>query len=98
MDHSHTLDDEPPSEGVYSVVAALENRSPLALPPLAEAVDPDALDKFLLADGGEGVTFEYCGYEVTTTPGAVRVRNGADGDPDSGDLEGRGDDANGGDR
>lgn len=49
MVQQYTLDeDEPPSRAVYSTVAAVENRSPLDLTPLAEVTDPDALIYFLV--------------------------------------------------
>ena len=66
---------EPPSAGVYSTIAVLEDCPPLALSPLAETLDPDALDDLF----GRGrptsveVTFTYCGYEVTVTSRSVRV-------------------------
>lgn len=48
MGRQYTSDEsEAPSEGVYSVVAAIEDRSPPDLPPLAESTDPDALDALL---------------------------------------------------
>lgn len=71
---------EAPSEGVYFVVAALEDRSPLDLAPLAAVTEPDALDALLT--GGSGtteVTIEYYGYEITVTPEEIRVREPANG-------------------
>lgn len=71
----HTLDEaEAPSEGVYSLVAVIENCSPLDLTPLAKTIDTDALDA-LLAGKSEGkqVSFEYCGYNVTATPDEICV-------------------------
>lgn len=80
MDQQYTLDeDETPSRAVYSTVAAVENRSPLDLTPLAEVIDPDALDA-LLSDNAETeqISFQYCGYDVTVTPTEVQVK-----EPDS---------------
>lgn len=53
------------SEAVISAVAEAKGLDPLEVgPPLAEVIDPDALDS--LFRGGVGtVTFEYAGYEVT---------------------------------
>lgn len=76
MGHRYELDhDEPPSMGVVDAVSAVENRPPLDLPPLAEAINPDALAR-LFAGGAESirVSFRYCGYEVTVTSEEVRVR------------------------
>lgn len=73
----YTLDaDESPSQGVYSVVAAVENCSPLDLEPLAKTTDPDALDALLTGDTrADRIEFEYCGYEVTATPDEICVRD-----------------------
>lgn len=81
MDQRYTLDaDEPPSEGVYSVVAVMEDCSALDLPPLAETIDPDALDSLLKGNSGsEEVSFHYCGYEVTATSDEIRVQEADNG-------------------
>ena len=74
MVQQYTLDDEPASVGVCSVIAAVENCSPLALMPLAEVIDPDALDALLAQKTGtHSVSFEYCGYKVTATPEEIRL-------------------------
>ncbi|WP_135819698.1 HalOD1 output domain-containing protein [Halostella litorea] len=72
-------DDEPPSEAVLTAVSTLSGDDVIpepgdggtrALPPLYDAVDPDALDS-LLDDGSRltgfdgHVSFTYHGYEVT---------------------------------
>ncbi|WP_049892821.1 HalOD1 output domain-containing protein, partial [Natronococcus jeotgali] len=69
MDQKNILDkQEFPSAGVYTVVAAIENCTPLDLPPLAEVIDPDALDALLTEDTRtDEVSFKYCGYTVTVT-------------------------------
>lgn len=79
MIQQHTVrEDEAPSTAVYSVVAAVENRSPLDISPLAHAIDPDALDALLAGErGAERVSFEYCGYAVTATPDEIRVEESA---------------------
>lgn len=60
---------------VVEQVANRENVDPLELPPLHDAIDPDALDA--LFDKPEaavdGVTFRYQGYEVVVE-GPERVR------------------------
>jgi hypothetical protein len=73
--HRRALDaDERPSRGVYTAVAEARDCSPLDLSPLADAVDPDALDALLTGDDPtDAVAFEYCGYEVRVTPVEVRV-------------------------
>jgi hypothetical protein len=53
------------SEAVVAAVADRAGVDRTDLPPLFEAVDPDALDA-LFADRRPGrVAFEYAGYEVT---------------------------------
>lgn len=70
---------ESPSEGVYVAVADVENCPPLEPPPLAETVDPDALDTLLLdSDGSNRISFDYCGYDVTVTPDEIRVHGPVD--------------------
>lgn len=72
-------DDEPPSQGVYSGVATLEDSSPLDLAPLAEAVDPDALDALLAGETRQiRVILQYCGYEIAVTADEVRVKESGD--------------------
>ena len=49
---------------------------PIDLPPLADVVDPDALDALFVGDGrSEGtVRFDYCGHAVEVrASGDVRV-------------------------
>ncbi len=73
--HRYALDaDERPSRGVYTAVADARGCSALDLQPLADAIDPDAIDRLLAGDGGPNViTFEYCGYEVEVTAVEVRI-------------------------
>lgn len=51
------------SEVVVTAVAVAEGTAPTALPPLYEAIDPDALDTVAGSETVE-VTFEYAGYEI----------------------------------
>lgn len=76
MTRVHPLhDDQRPSEAIYNAVAELRSCSPLELPPLAGAVDTDALDTLITSDTGAcEVTFEYCDTEVTVTSEAVRLQ------------------------
>ncbi|WP_209452119.1 HalOD1 output domain-containing protein [Halosimplex halophilum] len=54
---------------VLETVAAAERADPVDLPPLADAVDPQALNDLFEPSGEKlapvTVRFEYCGYEVT---------------------------------
>ena len=81
MVQQYTLDkNEAASIGICSVVAAVENCSPLDLTPLAGVINPDALDTFLAEKTAtNSVTFEYCGYTVTATPDEIRVEELARG-------------------
>lgn len=59
------------SAAVVESVSAVSGRDPLALPPLYERIDPDALDTLLRTESnGVQVAFEYAG---------MSVRMGADG-------------------
>lgn len=65
-------EDGSPATAVVEAVADREGVAPTDLPPLAEAVDPEALDAVV----GEGrrLAFEYVGYNVTAHPdGSVSV-------------------------
>lgn len=67
--------DPPPSTAIVEAVSASADRSAVSLPPLYEAVDPDALDA-LFADSQTfgAVTFEYAGHDVTVrADGRVEV-------------------------
>lgn len=53
------------STNVVLSVAAIEGVEPTGLPPLATAVDPDALDDLFAGDVRGSVSISYAGYEVT---------------------------------
>lgn len=61
------------SSSVVAAVAAVSNADPLDLEPLANHVDPEALDALFadMLDGTERaagtVTFPYSGYEITVS-------------------------------
>lgn len=57
------------STNVVLSVAAIEDVEPTGLPPLATAVDPDALDGLFAGDVRGRVTFSYAGYDVTVLDG-----------------------------
>lgn len=62
-----------PTVGVVEAVATEKGVDSAALPPLADAIDPEALDAVLdsIADAdpaGAHVQFEYCGHTVQITP------------------------------
>jgi hypothetical protein len=66
--------DETPTEAVYTVVARVEGVSPADLPPLAEFVDPGALNTLLEPDSDtHAVGFSYAGYHLTVTPTRVSL-------------------------
>lgn len=61
---------ETPSLEIIEQVASLEETDPLALPPLYDTVDPEALDSLVHSSAADGaraestVRFTYCGYDV----------------------------------
>ncbi|MFB6256651.1 MAG: HalOD1 output domain-containing protein [Haloplanus sp.] len=77
-DHVRSIgDDEHVSESVIRAVAAVSGRSPLALPPLQESVDVDALDLlFASSTAVEGLRFTYAGHDVLVEPTRVHVGRG----------------------
>jgi len=79
--------DERPSEAVVAAVAEASGKAAVpgrsqdgaadALPPLYEAIDPEALDTLVSAAETRGadcsVQFSYGGYSVTVMPRTIRV-------------------------
>lgn len=68
---------ETPAEAVVMAVAEVTGRSPLAMEPLGEVIDPDALNRLFdgRADGPSSaiVAFDYCDQEVTVTADFVQT-------------------------
>ena len=59
---------------ILSKVADAEDCGKLDLPPLFEAVDPDALEKLVDHDASFKLSFTYYGYEVEfENPGGIDV-------------------------
>lgn len=77
-----------PCDVIFERIADRESVDPLDLEPLAETIDPDALDS-LVGDGareenGLEITFAYHGYDVTVTAaGAVHVEESSAASPSS---------------
>lgn len=71
------IGDRRPSEAVVEVVSAIKDVAPADLPPLYEAVDPDALDAVCSngdADTRPTVRFDYEGLLVTVSaPDTISV-------------------------
>lgn len=74
----HGEGNQTPSETVVSSVATHRGVDPVALPPLYDTLDPDALDALFASACGDGqVTFEYAGCTVECAgDGTVDVRDG----------------------
>jgi hypothetical protein len=69
-------DDAKPSERVVRSVAALTDTDPVDLPPLYDAIDPEALDRLVdsQADSECEIAFQYAGTEVYfSEPGDLHV-------------------------
>jgi hypothetical protein len=71
--HEYGLDGMNPSEGVVRAVSAHTDTEPTDLAPIAESIDPDALDALLASRDGTGdpvrVTFRFAAHEVTVVGG-----------------------------
>lgn len=72
--------DDSPSRAVILAVADAERVDPTDLPPISEAIDPDALDRLVSRDVGH-VRFDYHGYTVTVDRRGVVDIEPTDGDP-----------------
>ncbi|MFB1062412.1 HalOD1 output domain-containing protein [Natrinema sp. H-ect4] len=63
-----------PTNAVIEAVAEATDSDPLDLPPLYEAVDPDALNTLFDSSETSGqVSFPYAGFEVTVRGSEVEV-------------------------
>lgn len=67
QEHSTAADQQAAlaSVRVIEAVADLTDADPLAMAPLSDAIDPDALDSLVEADFDGHVQFAYAGYDVT---------------------------------
>jgi hypothetical protein len=70
MQRAHPTDTDGVHERIVTGVAALEGIDPMELPPLFDAIDPDALDAIFAATGSGGprsgrVGFTYADHRVT---------------------------------
>ncbi|PSQ17146.1 hypothetical protein BRD00_08970 [Halobacteriales archaeon QS_8_69_26] len=67
---------EPLSRTVYGAVAEAKGVDPLDLPPLAQVIDGESLDKFV-AQSSDNLTFsvqcEYAGCRVTITETEISI-------------------------
>lgn len=64
------MESHSPSEQVIRAVAEREGAEPIDLPPLFDAVDPDALDR--MAEADVTISFEYVSYTVSVHGGKQR--------------------------
>ncbi|QCC60255.1 hypothetical protein NP511_18030 [Natrinema thermotolerans] len=65
MIQSQRVDASTLNEEIINSVAVLENSDPVELPPLFDAVDPDALEAIFAKGRSGSVTFSYAGYTIT---------------------------------
>lgn len=77
--HRYSLADaETVSQATYMAIAEAKGCDALDLPPIAEAIDADALDNLVSNSRTTDdllITFEYADHEVTVTPDAVHVES-----------------------
>lgn len=67
------------SEQVIEAVAGATGTDALELPPLYDAIDPDALNTLVEGSGGVTISFVYAGQEVCIeSDGAIRIGECAD--------------------
>ena len=61
---------------IVSAVASAEGRDITDLPPLYEAIDPDALNTLMsptAETGADRIVFRYCGYEIEVDKTGVEL-------------------------
>lgn len=74
VDSQSSANRRSPSERVVTLVANRADADPLRLPPLYEAIDPDALDAFVRGVPDGEVRFRYVGYVITVeSTGTVHI-------------------------
>jgi len=66
---------EPITDAIVAAVAEAEETDVFELPPLWDAIDPDALELLFAPTSGRKapagrIVFNYCDYEVTVTTGS----------------------------
>lgn len=72
---AHIEDGEHVSETVLRAVAALSDEPMVELPPIADTVDPDALDRlFASSKSPASLRFQYHGFTISIEGDAVRIR------------------------
>jgi len=72
--HHDWSGDQSLSMTVIDAVSAVSGTDPAELPPLYDAIDPDALDSLFTAQTEGRVSFEFAGMPVTVhATGEVRV-------------------------
>lgn len=77
--HQGATERESVSEGIVTTVAEAADVEPRDLPPLYDAIDPDALDEVVrptvTPGGGSSITvaFTYAGYSVTICEGEISL-------------------------
>lgn len=69
-----------PVTNIVETIAADAGRDPIELPPLYDAIDPDALSRFVeSADSDAFLEFRYCGNVVTVAgDGSVETASSAE--------------------
>lgn len=73
MHHHNIEDNENPSEAVIRAIEILTDTPMLQLDPLAESIDPEALDNLLTEDEDTQVTFTYCDFEITVNGEKIKI-------------------------
>lgn len=73
--HRFEMRGRSPTLAVIQSVARVGDREPIDLPPLADYVDPEALDELIGSHSDVAVQFDYAGVEVEIDgSGAIVVR------------------------
>lgn len=73
---------EPISTNVVLSIAAIENIRPTQLPPLAQTIDPDALNTVFECSDDAILSFSYAGYRITLDAlGSIEIASVEDTQP-----------------
>lgn len=68
-----SIGDRSPALAAVAAVAQFTDEDPLSLPPLANVIDPEALDQFVASTEDGKVQFSYTGVDVEISGGEIFV-------------------------
>jgi hypothetical protein len=72
------IGERPPSIAVIEAIAFVTNQDPLDIDPVADVIDPDAMDRLLSGDDSMTISFVFEEYDVEVAGSGEIVISGTD--------------------